>query len=181
MAILGGMMNHEFEQVTDDELSSLKLPKNWSQTVRHTVLNVSGIVRIAMLTGREFLIENGSTHQAKIHRLESEVAILREELRILGSRMNRIPPQRRPQYSPVERMAISPDAVWDSLCSRFGPRPGKLPQHWTPPSKSKMLSPSTSSSIVEASSIATTSRRRDVKIEKSNLALVPLASMAVLP
>jgi putative transposase len=99
-------MNHEREQVTDDELSSLKLPKNWSQAVRHTVLNVIGLVRIAMLAGREFLIKNDSTHEAKIHRLESEVAMLREELRILGSRMQRIPPHKRPQYLSVERMAI---------------------------------------------------------------------------
>jgi hypothetical protein len=109
MLYFGQTMNHEREQVTDDELSSLKLPKNWSQTVRHTVLNVIGLVRIAMLAGREFLNENDGTHEAKIHRLESEVAMLREELRILGSRLQRIPPQRRPQYSPVERMAIGRD------------------------------------------------------------------------
>ena len=65
-----------------------------------------GIVRIAILSSRELLIQNGDVLEAKLHRLATEVAMLREELRILGSRMNRIPPQRRPQCSPVERTAI---------------------------------------------------------------------------
>ena len=59
-----------------------------------------------MLTGREFLIENGDTFAAKIHRLETEVAMRREELRILRARMQRIAPHKRPQYLSVERMAI---------------------------------------------------------------------------
>ena len=37
----------------------LRLPKNWSATVRNAVLDVVRIVRIAMLTGREALISNG--------------------------------------------------------------------------------------------------------------------------
>jgi hypothetical protein len=56
-------MNYECEQVTDD-LSPIKLPRNWSQTVRHAVLNVIGLMRIVMLTGREFLIEKGDTFAA---------------------------------------------------------------------------------------------------------------------
>jgi hypothetical protein len=70
------------------------------------VLNVVGIVRIAMLAGREFLIRKGDVPDAHIHRLETEVALLREELRIVGARMKRIDPQRRPQHTAVERMAI---------------------------------------------------------------------------
>ena len=59
-----------------------------------------------MLAGREFLIQKGDVLEAHVHRLETEVALLREELRIIGFRMAGITPQRRPQYSPVERMAI---------------------------------------------------------------------------
>ncbi|MDP7301516.1 MAG: hypothetical protein QGG09_00345, partial [Pirellulaceae bacterium] len=70
------------------------------------MLNVIGIVRIAMLAGREALIKDGDMKEARIHQLESEVAMLREELRINGSRMQRIAPHRRPQYAAVERMAI---------------------------------------------------------------------------
>jgi len=90
----------------EEEIESLPLPKGWSKTVRHAVLNVIWIVRVAMLAGREALIQNGDVRQAHVHRLETEVALLREELRIIGLRMARIAPQRRPQYLPVERMAI---------------------------------------------------------------------------
>jgi len=34
------------------------------------------------------------------------VALLAEELRIKDTRMQRIPPQRRPHYPPIERLAI---------------------------------------------------------------------------
>jgi len=88
------------------ELESLPLPKDWTANVRHAVLNVIGIVRIAMLTGREFLIQEDKPHLAQVHRLETEVAMLREELRIINARTSRIDPHQRPQYLPTERMAI---------------------------------------------------------------------------
>ena len=59
-----------------------------------------------MLAGREALINNGDARDARIHQLESEVAMLREELRINGARMQRVVPHRRTQYTAVERMAI---------------------------------------------------------------------------
>ena len=59
-----------------------------------------------MLSGRELLIEEGNVPQAQIHQLETEVALLREELRIVAARMNRVDPHRRLQYPPIERMAI---------------------------------------------------------------------------
>ena len=90
----------------EEDIESLPLPKSWTKTVRHAVLNVIGIVRIAMLAGREFLIQDGDLPDAQLHRLETEVALLREELRIVAARMKRIDPHRRPQYLPAERMAI---------------------------------------------------------------------------
>ena len=50
--------------------------------------------------------QNGDVKEARIHQLESEVAMLREERRINGARMQRIDPHRRPQYTAVERLAI---------------------------------------------------------------------------
>ncbi|MCU0982914.1 MAG: hypothetical protein MUF25_27445 [Pirellulaceae bacterium] len=94
------------DEIHDDEAESLRLPSNWHALVRSAVLNVIGIVRIAMLTGREALIKNGDTTDARIHQLESEVAMLREELRIISARMRRVPAHRRPQYTGLERMAI---------------------------------------------------------------------------
>ncbi len=94
------------DELCKQDIDSLPLPKGWAANARNAVLNVIGIVRIAMLTGREFLIEKGDLSSARIHRLETEVAMLREELRINGARMTRVDPHRRPQYTPVERMAI---------------------------------------------------------------------------
>jgi transposase InsO family protein/transposase-like protein len=59
-----------------------------------------------MPAGREALIDNGDAKDARIHQLESEVAMLREELRINVARMQRVPSHRRPQYTSGERVAI---------------------------------------------------------------------------
>ena len=74
------------DELCEQDLELLPLPKDWTENVRHAVLNVIGIVRIAMLTDREFLIREGYSHVAQFHRLETEVATLREELRINGAR-----------------------------------------------------------------------------------------------
>jgi hypothetical protein len=93
-------------EISEESLETSRRPKNWRFSVRHAVLNVIGIVRIAMLTGRQALIDNGDAKDARIHQLESEVAMLREELRLNGARMRRVAPHRRPQYTAIERMAI---------------------------------------------------------------------------
>ncbi len=93
-------------RICEEDVETLRLPRNWNSYVRSAVLNVVGIVRVAMLAGREALIKNGDSRHARIHQLESEVAMLREELRINGARMQRVPPHRRPQDTAVERMAI---------------------------------------------------------------------------
>ena len=69
------------DEIHEEEAESLRLPRKWHACVRSAVLNVIGIVRIAMLTRREALIKNGDAPDARIHQLESEVAMLREEVR----------------------------------------------------------------------------------------------------
>ncbi len=93
-------------ELEDPDLDSLRLPKGWAANVRHALLNVIGLVRIAMLSGRELLIEKGDVPSATVLRQETEIAMLREELRIKDNRIARIEPQRRPHYTFVERMAI---------------------------------------------------------------------------
>jgi len=87
-------------------LDTLPLPKDWAAGVRNAVLNVIGIVRIAMLAGREALIESGDIRDALIHQLRSELTDARDEMETKDARMRRIDPHRRPQYTQVERMAI---------------------------------------------------------------------------
>ncbi len=94
------------DELREHDLEALPLPNGWTRNIRHAVLNIIGIVRIAMFAGHEFLVEEGHVLRARIHQLETEVAALREELRINGTRMRRIAPHRRPQFLPVERMAI---------------------------------------------------------------------------
>ena len=78
------------DELCEQDVEALSLPKDWHSFVRSAVLNVIGIVRIAMLAGREALINNGDVNDARIHQLESEVAMLREELRINVARMKRV-------------------------------------------------------------------------------------------
>ena len=61
-ANLAGMQKSMLTGFVDAE--SLPLPKDWSATVRNAVLNVIGIVRIAMLAGREALIQEGDVKDA---------------------------------------------------------------------------------------------------------------------
>ena len=58
-----------------------------------------------MLAGREAVIKNGDLKDARIRQLESEVAMLCEELRINDGLMRRVPTNRRLQYTGMERMA----------------------------------------------------------------------------
>ena len=57
-------------KICEEDVESLRLPKNWRSSVRNAVLNAIGIVRIAMLVGREVLINNGDVKEARIHQLE---------------------------------------------------------------------------------------------------------------
>ena len=69
----------------DNNLSAA-LPRDWTDSIRCAVLNIVVLVRIATLAAREFLIQEGDVVHAKLFRLEAEVAMLREELRINGTR-----------------------------------------------------------------------------------------------
>jgi hypothetical protein len=93
-------------EARDQDIETLRLPRNWSASVRNAILNVIGVVGIATIAGRKALIQNGDVKDARNHQLESELAMTREELRLVGPRMQRVDPHRRPQYTMVERMAI---------------------------------------------------------------------------
>ncbi len=44
--------------------------------------------------------------RAEVERLQAEVGVLREELRIKDARLDKVPSRERPHYAPRERMAI---------------------------------------------------------------------------
>jgi len=94
------------DKFDEGDTESIRLPRNWSQSVRNATWKVLGILRIAMLDGCKLLMEHGRTPEAQVQRSNTEVALLNEELRIFRSRMSGIEPRRRPQYSAADRMAI---------------------------------------------------------------------------
>ncbi len=78
--------------------SRLRLPPSWSRQARSAILHALSRARIAPLAATDRVADSV--------RLEREVSLLREELRIKDARMERVPPHRRPHYQAVERLAI---------------------------------------------------------------------------
>jgi putative transposase len=91
------------------ELPEIPLPKDWSAAIKAGCVQAVAMAHYALVHARAFG-ENSPLadvrRAAQIERLEAEVALLREELRIKDVRLGRIPPAKRPHYPPEERMAI---------------------------------------------------------------------------
>ena len=87
----------------------LPLPKCWPQCGRSAVLHAISLATIAMTYARRWcansIIERVRL-RTKNDRLEAEVGMLKEELRIKDRRLSAIPLHRRPHYLSTERMAI---------------------------------------------------------------------------
>jgi putative transposase len=83
----------------------LPLPKGWPRRVRSAAVHAIALARMALTSarGEARLADSGS---GRIARLNEEVLLLKEELRLKDARMSRIPAQRRPHYLPTERLAI---------------------------------------------------------------------------
>ncbi len=80
------------DKLDEDDTESIRLPRNWSQSVRNATLNALGILRISMLDGRKVLMEHWRTPEAQVQRSNTEVALVNERLRIHCSRMSGIHP-----------------------------------------------------------------------------------------
>ncbi|MCU0224406.1 MAG: helix-turn-helix domain-containing protein, partial [Acidobacteria bacterium] len=74
------------------------LPPRWPQRARSAIVHALSLARVALLATTDRV--------ATSIRLEHELALLREELRIKDARLERVPPHRRPHYPAVERLAI---------------------------------------------------------------------------
>ncbi len=87
----------------------IPLPKGWNKHVRSSLLHVISLAQFALAYTRCWgadCINPRLGQKTELMRLATTVALLLEELRIKDARMARILPHRRPQYPPVERMAI---------------------------------------------------------------------------
>jgi len=87
----------------------MPLPRSWNRRVKAAVLQILALSHY----GFTALLARGANHpnwrtrpQAEIDRLQQELALLQEELRIKDARTTRLHPHRRPFYTLLERMAI---------------------------------------------------------------------------
>ena len=87
----------------------LQLPRFWPATVRSAMVHVISLAKYAAVYTRSWAADSPNARvrlRAAGDRSQEDVALLREEMRIKDARMARIPPHRRPFYTPTERLAI---------------------------------------------------------------------------
>ena len=87
----------------------IPLPAGWSQHARSAMLHVISLAQFALAYTRGWAV-NSQVSRVRLKtendRLNQEVALLTEEIRIKDARMRLIAAQRRRHYPPMERMAI---------------------------------------------------------------------------
>ena len=87
----------------------IPLPKSWDTHVKSAILHVIALAQYALTYSRSWAADSSNQRvrlKAENDRLEQELALREEELRIKDARMNQMAPARRPHYPPTERMAI---------------------------------------------------------------------------
>jgi putative transposase len=88
---------------------SVPLPPSWPKHAKAATLHVISLAHFVLTHVRGWAADS-SLHRVRLaadrDRLDSEVALLREEIRIKDARMAALAPHRRPHYPPSERMAI---------------------------------------------------------------------------
>ena len=87
----------------------LPLPRGWPRRVRSAVVHVISLARTSLALTQGWASEsmNGQLRRrAEGDRLQHEIQLLREEIRIKDARMEQLEAHRRPHYPPVARLAI---------------------------------------------------------------------------
>jgi hypothetical protein len=85
------------------------LPKYWPRFVQSSLIHVFSLAQYAMSYTRGWAVycKNPRVRsKAELNQAHQEIALLREQIRILNARMEVIPPSSRPNYPPPERLAI---------------------------------------------------------------------------
>jgi transposase InsO family protein len=81
------------------------LPRGWPRRLRSAVIHAIGLARLVLIAARG-QATSGSLGRVCIDRLQQEILLLREEMRLKDTRIARVPAQCRPHYLPTERLAI---------------------------------------------------------------------------
>lgn len=87
----------------------IPLPKDWPQHIKLAVIHSVSLAHRAITYSRSFAIDSSIARvriAGELDRVQNEIALIREELRIKDGRMAKLPPRKRPQYSSQERMAV---------------------------------------------------------------------------
>ncbi len=85
------------------------LPKTWPRRARSAVLEVISAAHVALVHSRAWSADSPLRRvrlKAEVTALETEVALLYEELRVKDARMARVSARHRPYYTPRERLDI---------------------------------------------------------------------------
>ncbi len=88
---------------------SLPLPRGWPRRIRSAAVHAISLANFALATALGWAAQSLNPRlrlRAEIERLQQEVGLLREEIRIKDFRMQQIEAQKRPHYPPTERQAI---------------------------------------------------------------------------
>ena len=88
---------------------TIPLPRAWPSRVKSAVIHTISMAQFVTAYTRGWAANNPNARirlKAKLDRAEQDNTLLREQLRIANARMASIPPSRRPQYKPPDRMAI---------------------------------------------------------------------------
>ena len=84
-------------------------PKGWPRRVRSTVIHTISLAHISLTHARSVAADSINARirlKVESERLRTEILLLRVEGRSKAVRMEQIPAQRRPHYTPLERLAI---------------------------------------------------------------------------
>jgi transposase InsO family protein len=86
----------------------LSVPRHWKRSIQAAMINVMSL-HYALVTTRSWAASSSNARvrlAAKSDALQTEIALLREEIRIKDAHLARIPAAQRPQCHPTERLAI---------------------------------------------------------------------------
>ncbi len=90
--------------------AEIPTPERWSDLVRKSMLHIASLVRWNMITVHSDSEGLSNTfevrHSSEVQRRDNEIALLNEQLRIMQTRLDKVPPKNRPHYSAHERLAI---------------------------------------------------------------------------
>jgi len=83
---------------------SVPLPRGWSKHVKSSLLHAISLASVALTVARSRHAR--SRLQTQLDQAENEIALPKKELAIKDARWGRVPPRRRPHFTPIQRMCI---------------------------------------------------------------------------